>query len=273
MAFTTVGFDGTVTEAQWSNIMVALGAGLAPTVVTTGFDGAPGVGTRSVTISPGTALVAGVLVNSSAIETVTVSPNAGSVNRLDLVVLRVNWATNTAAIAVLTGGTVLPAPTQTPGVLWEVPLAAIQVNPSQGVLASNQVAICKPVPRIPRITVVDLGEHVAAPAFNLTVLDLTDPGWPYRIDISAAVRAVPSGSFVGSPQLSARVNGTDFGLVVGTNFNNNSGRTVLVNINACSGVITGPSTFSLFHTPLLPGGGSYDLIGATNKAIIRQIPA
>lgn len=97
MAINSVGYDGTINEAEWARLAPELGAGEAVVsglnaVVLTAPD-------RAVRITAGAAYGHGVRDEVTANETVTL--DAGS--RWDTIALRRDWTTNTTSIAVVRG--------------------------------------------------------------------------------------------------------------------------------------------------------------------------
>lgn len=85
----------------------------------------------AVYVRPGRALVHGTFYESTATETVAISPNASGNPRIDIVVLEKDWTAQTIRLAVVEGTPAAsPAPpslTQTNGVLWQIPLAHVAV--------------------------------------------------------------------------------------------------------------------------------------------------
>ena len=149
MAITAVGFDGTITEAEWASFMrhqgtVADKHGVSGSGLVVSAAG----GTRTASVSPGTAILPGLRINSDAAVSLTFAANAGSTNRVDAVVVQGNWSTNTATIAVVAGSsTVPPALTQNEGVLWQMPLAYVTVRPGVTTLLSSDIVSTVPYPR------------------------------------------------------------------------------------------------------------------------------
>jgi hypothetical protein len=190
MTISTVGFDGSVSEGQWSELMrYAIEGGYRHSVAN-GFGVAPTTNPREVSVAAGTAYAAGVLVISDAAVPLTVGANAGSTDRLDLVVLTLNWSTNTALLEVVAGSGSVPTPTQDPGNVWQIPLAVVKVRPGVGTLVSSDVTPAKPLPRVLRVTdgVIDTTITVGAAADAKVVgtVKLADPGWPYRVRVTAS---------------------------------------------------------------------------------------
>lgn len=199
MAITSVGYAGTVNEAQWAKLMRAVGRVSNEHGVLSGFTCASGGATRAVTVTAGEAVAAGVLAESDSTVTVNHDANAGSTNRTDLVVLQYDWTNDVTSVTIVKGaGTSTPALTQTPGTLWQIGLAKVTVRPGVTTIAGADIVAVKPLPRIPRlftgsITLVDIS-HSAAAAVAASV-DVTDPGWPYRLVINAEIRLAASTGF------------------------------------------------------------------------------
>lgn len=136
MPFTVIGFDGTMTEDRW----VSLHRLLAPkyTVATTGSlkPTAGGAGDRAVTIAAGGLEAIGARADLSEATTL----NLGSVasgSRYDLIAVRINWTTNTAALVVIPGSSSAAIPTRN---LWsagsqieDVPIALFRATAGSSV--------------------------------------------------------------------------------------------------------------------------------------------
>lgn len=128
MAITSVGYAGTVGDAQWAE-MVPRAGGVFYSVDDFGsFRVTAAAGTRTVQVAPGTAAGAGILDKSSAVELRTLGSVPSGV-RYDLVVLRRTWATKLSEIVVIPGGSAaaLPARNVTPGTVDDQPLALVRV--------------------------------------------------------------------------------------------------------------------------------------------------
>lgn len=86
----------------------------------------------SVDVAPGAALVEGKYYQTTATETLSINANISGNDRIDLVILRSDYAAQTIRLAVLEGTPaatpVVPSVTQTDGVLWEIPLAEVYVS-------------------------------------------------------------------------------------------------------------------------------------------------
>ena len=131
MAWTSVGFDGTITEIQWAGMASLLGngyvaAGNGDCVVT-----AVG-GARSVSVAAGSLYGDGVLSTNSGAETVAMTTPVNG--QWYVIALRRTWATNTAALVAIAGATTttttptapptsFPVLNTTPGVLTDQPIA------------------------------------------------------------------------------------------------------------------------------------------------------
>lgn len=135
--------DAPVYEAQWEKmarlwlpdgVAVAQLSGLAVGPRAAGAN-------RSVDVAAGRAWLNGHFYESDAVENLPLSPNASGNPRIDRIVVRLTYATNTVALAVLEGAPApapaQPALTQTAAV-WEIPLASVAVaNGYAQVLAAD----------------------------------------------------------------------------------------------------------------------------------------
>lgn len=133
MAFTGTGFEGTVGETEFSQILDAVADhGVVGTYNDTSMSAAKVIGSRTMLVQPGKVFVPGVLgtLDAAANATAAAAPSpalTGSVQRIDLLVARFDWSSTGTVSLVMKAGTqsstpVPPAVTQTPGVLFEVPL-------------------------------------------------------------------------------------------------------------------------------------------------------
>lgn len=149
MAITVVGFDGTITEAEWSSFMRHQGTVADKHGVSgTGLVVAAAAGTRTVDVSAGTAVLPGLRITSDAVTSLTFAANGGSTNRVDAVVVEGNWSTNVATIKVVQGSSSLPpALTQTEGSLWQMPLAYVTITPSLTTILAGNIVSTVPYPR------------------------------------------------------------------------------------------------------------------------------
>lgn len=192
MAITVVGFDNAdITEAGFARLMRYHGEVNNVHGVPSGLTASPGAGTRQVSVSSGIAVVPGALVESSAVETVTLDANPGSTTRTDYVVLEVDWVANAATVKKVTGSSgTPPALTQTEGGVWQMPLARVTVPAGfASAFTSARITVCKPVPRRQRLFTASpaAGSSTTNPD-TISTLAIPDPGWPYRLEVKAEVR-------------------------------------------------------------------------------------
>jgi hypothetical protein len=225
VAIDWTGFDNEdITEAGFSKLMVAAGVvAYKHGVSDGGLTVSPGAGTREVSISAGEAFVAGVWFTSTAtVVPAALAANAGSSARTDYVVLEVDWTANTCTLKVIQGASSTPPDlTQTAGTLWQMPLARVSVPAAHNtVFSASHITVCKPLPRDVQVvkTSTFTGQVIAVggPPDTVATLNVTDPGWPYRLRVQAVQRfetdsgAIPGGQ-EGYGLLIARIDGTELG--------------------------------------------------------------
>lgn len=131
MAQTSWGFDGTINEAQWSEMAGLLGNGYvaadSASCVVTAVPGA-----RSVSVSAGTLYGDGIVTVLDAAETVAMTTPVNG--QWYVIALRRTWATNSTALVAIAGATTststptappstLPTLNADPGVLTDQPIA------------------------------------------------------------------------------------------------------------------------------------------------------
>ena len=145
---------------------------------------------RTVEVSSGTAVVCGVLVTETADRTLNFEANTGTSTRYDMVVLRLEWlgaGSSRASLEIRRGTTLPPLPTRNPGVLYEAPLAIVQIAPNTGQLTGAMVAQLTPyggkggalvVPQSQYLSYVDMG-----PGAEVIT---TDNGWRRRKTVGGA---------------------------------------------------------------------------------------
>ena len=131
MAWTSVGFDGTITEIQWAGLSSLLGngyvaAGNGDCVVT-----AVG-GARSVSVAAGSLYGDGVLSTNSGAETVAMTTPVNG--QWYVIALRRTWATNTAALVAIAGATTTTTTPTAPPTSFPV------LNTNVGVLTDQPIA-------------------------------------------------------------------------------------------------------------------------------------
>lgn len=104
---------------------------------------ATGPASTNVDVVAGAAMVDGTYYESDATVTLAVSANVSGNTRIDTVVLRKDWVTQTIRIALLVGtpaGTPTPpALTQSAGVLWEIPLADLTLASGFSSIAGTSI--------------------------------------------------------------------------------------------------------------------------------------
>lgn len=144
MAITAYPFDDQdTTESQFSAWARELqDSGVADSYGGAGFRVTGGAGGMAVQVQPGLAFLRGHALVSTAVETVTI-PAAGTVQRYDRIVLRINPATNLGSIAPLQGAAGGASPqgvTQTSEGVFEVSLAVITVQANVTTIDAAMVA-------------------------------------------------------------------------------------------------------------------------------------
>lgn len=140
---TTPGDAGAYSSDQFStmmqNIMGDANNGDSGPLTGTGTEPDPGLTVQqrgaganmSVDVTAGAALVDGTFYTNSATVNLVVTSNSSGNPRVDTVILRKTWATQTVRLVVKVGtpagSPTPPAMTQTPGTTWEIPLYDIAV--------------------------------------------------------------------------------------------------------------------------------------------------
>lgn len=97
------------------------------------------VGTSPVTIDTGAAIVYGTIYENTASVNVAIPTPAGS-TRIDLIVLRKSWASQTVRITRIAGTEGNPAPPmiQTAALTWDVPLASVSITTGGVITITDQ---------------------------------------------------------------------------------------------------------------------------------------
>lgn len=99
-----------------------------------------------VSIAAGGACVYGMLYDSDAATSVSVSTPSSGFSRYDRVVLRRDWAVQTVRVARVAGvaGAIpaIPALTQTVGTIWEIPLATLLMDDAGGITTTDAREFC-----------------------------------------------------------------------------------------------------------------------------------
>ena len=147
MAIVQIGLQGSVGESEgarrWARAGVPFMTADEDEFIVRALSGQQ----RTVEITPGVALVCGVMVTETVPRTLSFEANVSASPRYDLVVLRLEWAGlggSTASLQVKTGGASPPVPTRNPGVVYEAVLAVVQVAPNTGQLTGSAVYALTP---------------------------------------------------------------------------------------------------------------------------------
>lgn len=219
MAITLYGVPLSIDAAHWAKLLAILGRGAADQVVDSGLVPTVATGTRLLSVSAGNAVAAGVLAESTAAEAVTLDANSSGNSRIDYIVLEIDWSGSSS-----TGGDVKfvkgspavnpvpPALTQTPGTLWQIPLARMLVRNGVGQMAGADLELCRPLARLPIF--YDFAIDTGAVNFNNSDVvrlnqTILDPGWPYKLVTSARINVVANSP--GHASFSVTVNDVDNG--------------------------------------------------------------
>lgn len=142
MAITSFPFDtGLVYEAQWTKMARLF---RQTGVINEGnkFEVYADSSGMLVKVKSGEAWLRGHYVQSDATETMAIDNSHATLNRIDRIVLRLDWANNTITIAVLKGTSdatpSAPALTQT-AVIWEISLAQVAIDAAVVVIDAGDV--------------------------------------------------------------------------------------------------------------------------------------
>lgn len=190
------GFPGSLTTGQWALYQGALGEVNNRHGVVTGLNVTATGATREVSISAGESVVPGLRIAPSGAQLVTGPANTSGTARVDLVVLEADWLANTQAgvaqYRIITGSSPVnpPTVTQTPGTLWQMPLATILARNGVATYAAGDLTAVKPRPRwAQRYTNVPavLGVRGTQTWRQLAAIDIGDPGWPYLLDVRGSM--------------------------------------------------------------------------------------
>ncbi len=198
MAIASRGFNGIAfqyDEASFSAAQARAAEGGYRHVVSAGGDTTPSTG-RAVSVAVFDAWVAGTSHVSDAASVVALDANGTTNRRIDYIVLDVDWAADTATVTKVTGTAGAtpspPALTQTAGVRWQMPLARVVVRAGATSISEDDVEVCKPLRRQvrrSRATVPVTSVRFDASSWkNAQTVNVTDPGWPYRLHVMASVR-------------------------------------------------------------------------------------
>lgn len=198
---TTVrGFPGSMSSLDFALWDYARGRVNGEQGVLTGFQVAPGGGTRDLSVSgPAEAILPGLRVTTTAAQVVgpAAAGTTGS-NRMDLLVLEADWLANTQAgearLRIVTGNNAKnpPNPTQTltTGV-YQMPIAQALLRGAAASYAATDIERVAPLPRWDRRYTPAIRLRTVRGVTNwvtLATADIIDPGWPYRLDCRGQMR-------------------------------------------------------------------------------------
>jgi hypothetical protein len=113
----------------------------APNIFTSALQASASGLDREVDISVGSAFIEGIYFNSDAIESFALDTVTAPNSRWDRIIVRVNWSTQEARLAVVKGAEArspsVPELQQDAGTLYEFPIARVQVGPAATVDADR----------------------------------------------------------------------------------------------------------------------------------------
>lgn len=282
MTTTPYGFAGPIFGAQW-RAMSALMVKAVDGQVVTGLDvGISGSTPLRVWVAIGEAFAQGVYVSNTAQVPLDLDAQSSGTRR-DFIVLRLKWSTATAVFTVVKGtSTSSPKLTQVSGDTWEIPLATVDVDSTNGIFVSSDIIPRKPIPRTARyfFATIDPTAYVTGQAYNsapvaVATLNAGDPGWPYRLECVAAAVFAKSGSGAGTVQVS--ISGVSTPFLVGRSsplgVTPTSGRPARV--TGSSDVLTGShaAVFSVQPADMVSGDRLDMVAGATTMFQVVQVPA
>jgi hypothetical protein len=199
------GWDGTLTEGVESNKLYRGMEGGYRHVVWSGGVVSAGTG-RAVNVAAIDGVIGGSIWFTESATTVALDANATTNPRIDYIVAEANWASNTVTITKVTGQAAAtptaPALTQNAGGVWQMPLARVTVAAGATSIAATAIEGARPLVRaIQYFTSPVSPESMRGSATSWKALGgviVFDPGWPYRLQVSGAVRfdSTLSGGFM-----------------------------------------------------------------------------
>lgn len=132
MTINSVGYAGTVTDAEWARLVPFAGRAEYTIPDPDSFRASAASGDRNVDISPGTAAGQGILDESDATVTLNL-PSVGSGSRWDMIGLERDWGTGASTLVRVAGSAAkaLPSRTQNPGIADVQPLWLLRVAAGQ----------------------------------------------------------------------------------------------------------------------------------------------
>jgi hypothetical protein len=126
MAITSAGYTGTVDQVDFAEMLQGVADhGVVGEWNDSSLSASKVSGQRTMLVQPGSVWVPGVLTKLTVAQNAVAAGALSGTTRIDLLVAKFNWSTGATTFEMKAGtaGTGQPpAVTQTPGVLWEVPL-------------------------------------------------------------------------------------------------------------------------------------------------------
>ena len=274
------GFDATedpasaISEGTWARYDEAKGRLGWYHGVVSGFTVTATADPLVFTLSPGLAVLPGLLVESDAPEPMRVAA-PGTSKRTDYLTLRGTWSDNKVVPATVKGASAsAPELVQDAGSQWHMPLARVTVNTN----GTTAVEVCKPLGRRNRffhgsaISAESVGAGSAGKI--VSTADVIDPGYPYRLRFDANVQVTAEDGYA---HLDVNIAGTTVATGKSDPLGGPGARprfNAAVN-GRVSGVLTGPCTPRLRVDPeqLTPGTLLLVLVSASNHFTVTQYPA
>lgn len=143
MAITSAGYTGTVDQVDFAEMLQGVADhGVVGEWNDSSLSASKVTGQRTMLVQPGAVWVPGCLTKLTVAQNAVAAAALVGASRIDLLVAKFNWSTGATTFEMKAGtaGTgVPPGVTQTPGVLWEVPLrqgTLTTASPSEYVSAS-----------------------------------------------------------------------------------------------------------------------------------------
>lgn len=277
----TVGFDGTITEAQWSAMQLRAAEIAYRHGVWSGGVVTPGTG-RAVNVAAVDAWIAGIWHTTTAPTSVAITANAGTNRRIDYIVAEADWTANTVTLKAVAGVAAAtptaPALTQNAGVLWQMPLARVTVAGNATTIAATDVASAAVqrlqfVPYEGTINIETL--RGSATSWNtLSTVAIPDQGRPFRVQVSATVRFNRSEA---TAYVIIRAIDVDTGAVLGQGLTSNlqGGKSPAVLSSRLSEVLTGARRVRLEMLPVEASAGEVlqVLSHGANHFTVLPLPA
>lgn len=147
--------------------------------------GASSPAAKSVDVDTGSAMALGGYYNASAAVTLTINDNSSGQDRIDLVVLEIDYSAQTIRLAVKdgtpAGSPVAPSPTQTAGTLWQLPLAEVDADNGFSSIAAGDIRDRREFANLPPYAAASL-ENGAAAALDIGDAVKLDTGEDSAVD-------------------------------------------------------------------------------------------